>query len=241
MKYIKYSKDFPYGKSNSGKDIQLSQKEIDSIKLNDIINDFCRKYFIRSYRLNNDMTIDIEGDVDISFSKLESLPINFGIIYGDFNCSHNNLVDLNGCPKEVSGDFNCSHNQLTSLENCPKKVGGSFKCNANRIKSLKGIPNRVGGLLCGHNKIENLEGLPNIINGYLSFTYNDVGSLKFLSNVYVKGEIRYQYNPLPEEIIISCENFNIKDIIKWQDDYCIWNKDETLNIENFKELLDNIK
>ena len=48
-------------------------------------------------------------------------------------------------------------------------------------------------------------------------------------------------NPLPEEILSNEISFeDIKQIIKWQEDYCILNKDETFNKENFQELLDDI-
>ena len=32
----------------------------------------------------------------------------------------------------------------------------------------------------------------------------------------------------------------IKEIIKWQNDYLIWNKDGTLNKENFQELINDL-
>jgi hypothetical protein len=52
------------------------------------------------YTINDDFTIDVNGDVDLSFTKLVEFPdyIQFNYVNGYFNCSNNYLISLKGCP-----------------------------------------------------------------------------------------------------------------------------------------------
>ena len=52
--------------------------------------------------------------------------------------------------KEVKGKFECIHNELTSLEGCPKIVGSHFDCRYNDLISLDGCPEIVNhNFYCG--------------------------------------------------------------------------------------------
>ena len=79
------------------------------------IPSICKKYGIENYTINSDGSIDVEGNVDLSYKKLTKLPLKF---------------------KNVSGNFHCYDNQLTSLEGCPKHVGGGFYCHNNPIYNV---------------------------------------------------------------------------------------------------------
>ena len=97
-------------------------------------------------------TVKVTGDVYLFDLGLTKLPINFTEVYGNFDCSHNQLTSLEGAPEKVGKSFVCSHNQLTSLEGAPEKVGGYFLCNNNKLTSLKGGPTKVGGIFyCSGN------------------------------------------------------------------------------------------
>lgn len=98
----------------------------------------CKKFEIENYTINDDMSIDVDGDVNLSQQDLTELPLNFNIVSGDFCCSINQLTSLVGCPKEVVGDFQCSYNRLTTLLYCPKEVSGVFDCSNNKLNSLEG-------------------------------------------------------------------------------------------------------
>jgi hypothetical protein len=63
----------------------------------------------------------------------QDLPI-FKYISRYFDCSHNQLTSLKGCPAYVGGGFYCYFNKLTSLDGCPIYVGGSFYCCYNKVK-----------------------------------------------------------------------------------------------------------
>ena len=81
------------------------------------IHKICEEYGIENYTINPDGSIDVDGDVNLSYKALTKLPIKFN---------------------HVSGDFYCNHNLLTTLEGSPKSVGGNFYCNGNPIYSKLG-------------------------------------------------------------------------------------------------------
>jgi hypothetical protein len=89
--------------------------------------------------------VDVSRSVYLNEQGLNRLPFAFGKVGGDFKCSGNRLVSLEGAPVEVGKYFWCSYNRLVSLEGAPTKVGGSFNCFDNRLTSLEGAPREVGG------------------------------------------------------------------------------------------------
>jgi len=156
MKLFKY-KDF----------ISESTKEdIDSI---------CLKYGIENYTINEDGTIDVDGDVDLSLKNIDKLPLKFGKVTGSFYCNGNKLISLEGCPSRVGGHFACYYNQLASLEGSPNRVDGDFNCQINQLTSLEGSPNRVGGhFVCSGNQLVDVRGFPLIIGGGIDIKDNPV-------------------------------------------------------------------
>lgn len=107
--------------------------------------------------LNQDGSYDAPSGVDLSEMDLSELPLKFGKVEGNFDCSYNKLTSLEGAPKEVGGDFDCGYNKLTSLKGGPKKVGKNFNCDDNKLTSLDGAPKEVGGNFnCTHNKLTEL-------------------------------------------------------------------------------------
>ena len=99
----------------------------------DEIKYICEQYNITHYVINSDLSIDVDGDVVISNMFLTKIPIRFNRVNGDFNCSYNNLTDLENSPKYVNGFFNCSFNKIKSLENAPIVVSGHFFCIINSL------------------------------------------------------------------------------------------------------------
>ncbi|NBO23267.1 hypothetical protein EBU94_08025, partial [bacterium] len=53
------------------------------------IKKICEKYKIYNYNINDDGSVDVDGDVDLSNKELTRLPIRFGKVSGSFICSHN--------------------------------------------------------------------------------------------------------------------------------------------------------
>jgi len=108
--------------------------------------EFCEEY-LEKYTINTDNTIDVDGDVYLlgKLYKMKKLPVKFGKVSGNIDCSQNKLTTLDGCPSYVGGDFWCDWNKLTILEYCPNYVGGDFWCFENNLITLEYCPNYVGG------------------------------------------------------------------------------------------------
>ena len=97
------------------------------------IKEICKKYNIINYTINDDGTIDVNGNVNLCNIKLTEIPLTFNKVSGDFDCGVNKLTSLKGSPRWIGGGFYCDHNILTSLEFSPDYVGGSFWCNNNQL------------------------------------------------------------------------------------------------------------
>ena len=201
----------------------------------DQIVQLCKKYKIKNYSINTDLSIDVDGDADLNNLKLTSLPLKFSIVIGDFYCHSNQLTSLEGSPREVGvrfycqfnqlttleggpievrGDFSCSNNQLTSLEGSPREVGGNFDCyNNNQLTSLKGSPREVGGYFdCRNSKLNTLEGGPREVGGRFTCSYNPVGEI---------------LNKFPEDL---------KKVLNVWDDFDVVRNGNELSAYRFKEL-----
>ena len=111
------------------------------------IDSICRKYLIRSYTINDDLSIDVDGDIYLEYHSLTKLPLNFRNVSGDFSCRNNQLTSLEGGPNKVGGCFNCNNNKLTSLLGAPREVGNGFYCSGNKLTSLEGISQYISGVI----------------------------------------------------------------------------------------------
>jgi hypothetical protein len=182
------------------------------------IDQICKEYGIKNYTINPDGIVDVDGDVYLSYKKLDKLPVRFGKVTGDFWCNNNQLTTLEGCPQTVVGSFLCYNNQLTSLEGCPQTVGAHFSCHSNKLTSLEGCPQTVGAhFSCRSNKLTSLEGCPQTVGAHFSCHSNkltslegcptDVGgdfwcndnqltTLEGLTDVSIGGNFHYHSNPI---------------------------------------------
>lgn len=138
------------------------------------------------------------GDLDISGLGLTKLPFEKITlqIMGDFDCSNNQLVTLEGGPKIVSGNYDCYDNNLTSLKGAPKKIGGGFVAAHNQLVTLEGGPEEIGqSYSVADNKLESLKGAP----VYIPLMFNcSSNNLKSFKNGPVKvGQFLHAYsNPI---------------------------------------------
>ena len=69
---------------------------------------------VENYTINEDLSVDVSGVVDLSGKSLIVIPIRFGIVGGDFNCDNNKLLTLEFCPSDVGGSFYCFDNKITT-------------------------------------------------------------------------------------------------------------------------------
>ncbi len=143
------------------------------------IEDTCKFYGIKNYKINSDGSVDVYQDVDLVTYQITEFKIKFGIVEGNFNCTLNKLTSLEGAPSEVTGYFYCGGNDFTSLEGCPSKVGGNFACNSSHLTSLEWCPSEVGGGFdCSNNELTSLEGCPSEVGGGFDCDDNKLTSLK---------------------------------------------------------------
>jgi hypothetical protein len=188
----------------------------------------CEKYYITRYTINDDLSIDVDDNVNLTLYSLEYLPLKFNYVAGFFVCTENNLKTLEGCPQTVDGFFDCSHNNLKTLEGSPQTVNGNFDCDNNKLKSLEGSPQTVGGGFdCSDNKLTDLEHLPEV-NGRIDMEKNTVNLLV------------YTFIKTADSFMI--EDFNDYEIVRNRDTVMLdrlqtFIKDNDLKMPN----LDNIK
>jgi hypothetical protein len=134
----------------------------------------CERHRIKNYTINDDLSIDVDGDVYLVDKGLEYLPLKFNYVSGDFDCFGNELKSLEGCPQTVFGYFNCGGNELKSLEGCPQTVSGNFYCNSNILETFEGSPKVVGGdFMCNNNELKDLEHFPEV-SDYINIDINPV-------------------------------------------------------------------
>jgi len=122
-------------------------KDVLGIGTKYIIERWLEKMYINSYMINDDMSIDLKGRIDIKKERvgiINILPefIKFNNVDGDFILAHNELTSLRGFPNMVTGYCTCGRNKVTSLIGSPEKCG-SFSCTGNLLTSLAGCPKEV--------------------------------------------------------------------------------------------------
>ena len=169
--------------------IKESKEDIDTI---------CKKFGIRNYTINEDSTIDVDGDVDLRNKGLTKLPLKFGKVSGDFYCQYNQLTSLSGAPLSVGRDFSCLNNQLISLSGAPELVDGNFDCSFNQLESLSGAPLSVGRhFYCDNNQLNSLSGISGRISGGIYCQNNQLRDVKGVKDGWL-GEFSVVENPVQE-------------------------------------------
>jgi hypothetical protein len=150
-----------------------------------------------------------DGDVDLSAKtnpltnkRFTEIPIPFGVVAGNFNCSNMEIKSLKNSPTELGGTFNCSGNQLESLQEGPKKAK-SYLCKNSELKSLTGGPTEVTSEFdCANNRLDTLVGGPTKVG----FAYRLDGNIKITSlrGISANGTL----NPLNQ---LQCDNCSLTD------------------------------
>ena len=96
-----------------------------------MIKNWLEKHHIHNYSVNDDLTIDIDGDIKHVNLMKGNLPdyIQFNEVSGDFFCTNCDLTSLKGMPIKVYGIFGMGYNpNIKSLEYMPAYIGGNFYC-----------------------------------------------------------------------------------------------------------------
>lgn len=159
------------------------------------------KYKIKNYIINDDLSVDANGDIDISNQDLEVIPVKFGKVTGSFWCSHNKLINLEGAPEFVSGNFFCDGNKLTNLTGISKSIRYIIICVDNPLTSLIEIKNGIfRGIVFNideknfkqKNLIQILNKYYNKERKYYNLIYDDFNNI--VKPLIEKQELQYKIN-----------------------------------------------
>lgn len=84
-------------------------------------------YRIYSYIINDDLTVNINGNISLANYKFSHFPVKFGTVSGNFNCSDNSsLLSLEGAPTSLTGSFICTYcPNITALEGIGEVLSGA--------------------------------------------------------------------------------------------------------------------
>ncbi len=121
------------------------------------IHKFCEKYNIKKYSINEDLSIDVYTNVNITRMELTELPLNFNIVHGYFNCNLNKLTSLKGSPI-LCRDFHCASNNLESIEYLPILINGDLDISYNMLINLNYIGTIIGNIYLFNNPLISLHG-----------------------------------------------------------------------------------
>ena len=87
---------------------------------------------VPDYTINDDLTVDVAGHVDLDKMKLKYLPVQFGTVNGFFAVMENQLTSLKGCP-HTANDLYASNNNLINLDYHPTHINDKFSFHTNGI------------------------------------------------------------------------------------------------------------
>ena len=204
-----------------------------------ISDDICKKYNITNYTINEDDSIDVDGDVDIHGNELTEIPLKFGKVAGGFYCGDNELTSLKGSPSYVGGEFDCEYNNITSLEGCPQYIGDNFDCRNNKIISFDGSPNFIGGYFyCYENNFNSLKGLKCDITGEFFIEYK----LKLIYDI-LKDNLEYIPNFYDFHILDNLDGgiqtLNLKRLKRFIDLYDLseLSLDQLVELKNYYNII----
>jgi hypothetical protein len=131
------------------------------------IQNWLNEMNITDYTINEDLTVDVNGSVDLKAKGFTSIPIQFGMVKGIFQCSNNRLKTLEGTPHTVDGIFKCDFNKLENLVGGPKIATYAYECENNNLSSLLGSPDKTRYFNCSNNKLTDLSNGPIEVESYI--------------------------------------------------------------------------
>lgn len=118
----------------------------------EFIHNICKRYGIVKYTINSDGSIDVNGNVELSFNRFKRLPIKFNYVSGSFDISCNKLTTLEGLPNYIGGYLNLDYNDIEVL-NIDLICNYSISIGENPIKRIEYInPNIIGNIRIHNNQ-----------------------------------------------------------------------------------------
>ena len=163
--------------------------------------------WLKAYDMNGDLSIytitdtlkvNAKGNVHLNTYRqpqIQSLPVQFGTVKGDFIIQGGGLTTLEGSPRRVEGVFDCSGNSLRTLEHSPS-YAFRFDCSHNEITDLAKLATDIRqSFNCSYNQLGSLKGMPGQINFDFDCSHNLLTTLSDCAS-YVKGKFDCSHNLL---------------------------------------------
>lgn len=178
------------------------------------VKDICNIFKIKNYTINDDGSVDVDGNINLSAWGLKEIPLNFNKVSGSFWIDGNRITSLKGSPKTVGVDFVCSSNELTSLEGGPKIVGGFYMCEDNYLTNLKGSAEECKSFRCTKNNLTSLESDLKHIKGKLFvFSDNKIKDFYGFDSDILSNDTMFINDRTPLDSLSL--SFNNKEFIYW--------------------------
>lgn len=177
---------------------------------------------IDNYTINDDLSIDINENVDLNNEEpitkyMKDGTINLNIINGNFSCMLDGDLKNASMPRIVNGDFDISFSNFETLERCPGQVKGDYNCSFNNLTTLKGCVKEINGdFYCTMNSLTSLEYGPNIVSGNVDLTHNELTTLKHapFGKSYDLFGNNFKENITDDNIQEIIRNYKIIDILE---------------------------
>lgn len=103
----------------------------ESLNTYDAIKSWLEIKGIENYTILPNLTVDVHQSVNLHGQCKHFIPIQFGTVEGDFDCSNNELLSLEGSPFNVLGKFFCGYNLLRNFEYLPIHIRSHLYCSGN--------------------------------------------------------------------------------------------------------------
>lgn len=186
----------------------LHYQELYSLKKK--IRKQCEELNIKNYTINNDGTVDVNGNLSIYITRDKvkvnestKILINFNKIHGNADIvvvwhkrGRGGVTELPFTFNEVGGNFSANGCQLESLRGCPKKVGGFFAVIRNNLTTLEHSPTTVGGnFLANESHLTSLKGAPEYVGGNFDISDNNLTTLEYLPK-RIDGTLSFNDNKI---------------------------------------------
>jgi hypothetical protein len=169
--------------------------------MREYLDQYLKKMKISNYTINDDLSVDVDGDVSISGQLFKKIPCKFGQVTGSFSWIGGQLTVADNLPDRVDGDLDISHNEIASITKLPE-ITGSIRLNGNLIASWEGVlPDSVeGDLHIQDNPATDIVGnLPTIVHGDLAIGSTEPYSLRGIhKNVRRVDDNVVVYGPVSE-------------------------------------------
>lgn len=85
-----------------------------------------------SYCINDDLTVDVTGEVTFNYTNHTHIPVQFGSVSGDFDCYSTQLTSTKGFPTFIGGAFRFASTGLIHSDE-----------NFLRIRHIFGLPDLI--------------------------------------------------------------------------------------------------